>query len=95
MIVAGLLKTVPTETARDLIPPEAPVTTRHEIDIWWSDDDRAFVAEVPELPGCMAHGATRKHALAAAEDAIALWLEAAMKDGAPIPRPRSRPNASI
>lgn len=71
------------------------MTTHYEIDIWWSEDDGTFVADVPELPGCMAHGATRELALAAAQDAIALWLEAAMKDGVPIPPPRSRPNASV
>ena len=50
---------------------------RYEIIIFWSDEDGAFIADVPELPGCMAHGATQDEALASAQDALDLWLEAA------------------
>jgi predicted RNase H-like HicB family nuclease len=50
---------------------------RFEIIICWSDEDQAYVADVPELPGCMAHGDTQEAALAAVKQAIALWLETA------------------
>ena len=62
----------------------------YEMIIWWSDEDGAFVVEVPELPGCMAHGGTRQEATRNAEDAIRLWLKIAKDDGLEIPRPRGR-----
>lgn len=49
----------------------------HKIIIFWSNEDQAFVANVPELPGCMAHGDTHEAALAAVKQAIVLWLETA------------------
>ena len=52
--------------------------------VWWSDEDKAFV-DVPELPGCMAHGNTRAEAIANAEDAVSFWLQTAKEDGVPIP----------
>ncbi len=55
-----------------------------------SDDDDCFVAEVPELPGCMAHGDNRPEAVASAEEAIALWIDTANEDGRDIPRPKGR-----
>ncbi len=63
---------------------------RYEIIINWSDDDRAFVAEVPELPGCMADGATYQEALANAEVIIQEWIETAKELGRPIPEPKVR-----
>ena len=60
---------------------------RYEITICWSDEDGVFVADIPELPGCMAHGDTREAALAEAQVAIGYWLEAAEEIGRPIPRP--------
>jgi predicted RNase H-like HicB family nuclease len=63
---------------------------RYEMIIWWSDEDAAFVVDVPELPGCMAHGSTRAKAIANAEDAVAFWLETAKADGRPIPEPKGR-----
>jgi predicted RNase H-like HicB family nuclease len=51
--------------------------TKYEIVIFWSDEDRAFVADVPELPGCLAHGSTRADALRNIEEAYVLWLDAA------------------
>jgi predicted RNase H-like HicB family nuclease len=51
--------------------------TRYEIVLYWSDADRAFIAEVPELPGCAADGQTRQEALANAEVIIDEWLETA------------------
>lgn len=64
--------------------------SRYEIIIYWSDDDTAFIAEVPELPGCMADGETYQAALANAEVIIAEWLETAKEIGRPIPEPKGR-----
>ena len=58
--------------------------------IWWSTEDKAFVVDVPELPGCMAHGATRQEAIKNAEDAIKFRIKTAKEDGQPIPQPRGR-----
>ncbi len=61
---------------------------RFEIIIFWSNDDQTYVADVPELPGCMAHGDTHEAALAAVKEAIALWLETAQATGRAIPQAR-------
>jgi predicted RNase H-like HicB family nuclease len=61
---------------------------KFELIVAWSTEDAAFVVDVPELPGCMAHGATPAEAVAHAQDAISHWLEAARDMGRPIPRPR-------
>jgi predicted RNase H-like HicB family nuclease len=58
--------------------------------IYWSEDDNAFIAEVPELPGCMADGATYREAIANAETVIAEWLATAQELGRPISLPRGR-----
>ena len=63
---------------------------RYEIIIFWSDDDEAYVAEVPELPGCSAHGDSYESALAHAKEAISLWIETAKEFNDPIPEPRGR-----
>ena len=63
---------------------------RYEIIIYWSDDDSAFVAEVPELPGCMAHGESYESALANVRTAITLWLDTAKEFGDPVPKPKGR-----
>ena len=63
---------------------------RYEVIIFWSAEDEAFVAEVPELPGCMAHGATQEEALANAKEAERLWLDTAKEFGDPIPQPKGR-----
>jgi len=63
---------------------------RYEVIIYWSVEDQAFVAEVPELPGCAAHGPTQEGALANAQEAIALWIETAKEFGDPIPEPKGR-----
>ena len=63
---------------------------RYEIIIFWSDEDAAFVADVPELPGCMAHGSSHAEALSNAEAAIELWLETARDLGRQIPQPKGR-----
>jgi predicted RNase H-like HicB family nuclease len=61
---------------------------KYEIIIFWSGEDEAFVAEVPELPGCMAHGTTHEEALASAKAAMQLWIDTAKKFGDPIPEPK-------
>lgn len=66
------------------------MNNRYEIIIFWSDEDQAFVADVPELPGCMAHGSSHAEALANAQEAIALWIETAREDGRPVPEPKGR-----
>jgi len=63
---------------------------KYEVIIYWSSDDEAFVAEVPELPGCAAHGDTPEMALAQAQEAMQLWLETAQEFGDPIPKPKGR-----
>jgi len=63
---------------------------RYEIIIYWSSEDNAYVAEVPELPGCTAHGDTYEAALTSIQDAAALWLDSAKELGRPIPEPKGR-----
>ena len=63
---------------------------RYEIIIFWSDEDGSFVADVPELPGCMAHGASHAEALANAEEAVQLWIETAESLGRAVPQPKGR-----
>jgi predicted RNase H-like HicB family nuclease len=53
------------------------VENRYEIIIFWSEEDQAFVADVPELPGCMAHGASYEEALRNTQEAISLWIDTA------------------
>ena len=64
--------------------------SRYEVIIFWDKSDQIFVAEIPELPGCMAHGRTKSEAIANAEAAIDLWIETAREDGIPVPEPRGR-----
>jgi len=66
------------------------MSSKYEIIIYWSADDDAFLAEVPELPGCMADGRNYQEALANAEIIIDEWLETARDLGRPIPTPRGR-----
>jgi len=63
---------------------------KYEIIVYWSDDDEAFIAEVPELPGCAADGATYQDAIRNAEIIIDEWIETAKELGRPIPQPRGR-----
>ena len=60
----------------------------YEIAIWWSDEDSAYLVDVPELSGCMAHGKTRPEAIGNAEAAIKFWIKTAREDRAEIPQPR-------
>ena len=61
---------------------------KYEIIIYWSKEDAAFIAEVPELPGCMAHGDTPEDALKNAKEAIQLWIDTAKECGDPVPEPK-------
>jgi predicted RNase H-like HicB family nuclease len=63
---------------------------KYEVIIYWSTDDAAFVAEVPELPGCAAHGDTQESALSNAQAAIRLWIDTAKEFGDPVPEPKGR-----
>jgi predicted RNase H-like HicB family nuclease len=65
--------------------------TKHEIALYRSAEDEAFIAEVPGLSGCIADGPTRREAIANVEIVIAEWLETARELGRPIPEPRGRP----
>lgn len=63
---------------------------KYEIILYWSDEDGAFIAEVPELAGCAADGATRQEALANAEVVIQEWIDTARELGRAIPEPKGR-----
>ena len=63
---------------------------RYEVIIYWSDEDGAFLAEVPELAGCMADGSTHAEALSNVEQVIREWTETAEALGRPIPSPKGR-----
>ena len=64
--------------------------SKYEMIIFWSDEDDAYLAEVPELAGCMADGQTYREALEKAEVIIREWIETAKELGRPIPSPRGR-----
>ena len=64
--------------------------TKYEVILYWSADDDAFIAEVPELAGCAADGATRQEALENVETVIAEWIETARELGREIPDPKGR-----
>jgi predicted RNase H-like HicB family nuclease len=64
--------------------------SKYEIIIYWSEQDEAFIAEVPELAGCMADGATYQEALANVEIIIQEWIETARDLGRIIPEPKGR-----
>jgi len=66
------------------------MTIRYELIVYWSQADKAFVVEVPELPGCMADGATYQEAVANTEVVIREWIETAQELGREIPEPRGR-----
>ena len=64
--------------------------SKYEIIIYWSNDDEAFIAEVPELPGCMADGETYQSALMNVETIISEWIETAKELGRVIPQPKGK-----
>ncbi len=61
---------------------------KYEIILYWSNEDQAFIAEVPELPGCMAHGDDQEAALRNVNDAMQFWIERARELGRPVPQPK-------
>ncbi len=61
---------------------------KYEIIIYWSEEDQAFISEVPELPGCMAHGDTHEAALTNIRSAVELWIRTAKEFNDPIPEPK-------
>ena len=63
---------------------------RYEIIIYWSNEDEVYIAEAPELPGCMAHGDTEESALQNIKEAVQLWIDTAREFGDPIPEPKGR-----
>ncbi len=63
---------------------------KYELIIYWSAEDAVYVAEVPELPGCMAHGSSPAEAVANVQEAIDLWISTARKDGDAVPEPKGR-----
>jgi predicted RNase H-like HicB family nuclease len=78
--------------ARSIHPASNSKSTdmRYEIIIYWSREDQAFLAEVPELPGCMADGASYEEALANAQVVISEWIETAQALGRPVPEPKGK-----
>ena len=64
--------------------------SKYEVIIYWSQEDDAYVAEVPQLAGCAAHGDSQEEALRNAQEAVSLWLETAREFGDPIPEPVGR-----
>ena len=67
------------------------MTAAHAMEVFWSDEDEIWVADVPDLAFCSAHGATPHEAVAEVEQAAKAWLEAARTTGRPIPSPSRRP----
>jgi predicted RNase H-like HicB family nuclease len=63
---------------------------KYEVVIYWSEEDEAFIAEVPELPGCAPDGPTYKEALANVEVVIQEWIDTAKELGRPIPKAKGR-----
>jgi predicted RNase H-like HicB family nuclease len=63
---------------------------KYEVIIYWSEADRAFIAEVPELPGCMSDGQSKLEALQNVEQVAREWIETAQELGRPIPEPKGR-----
>jgi predicted RNase H-like HicB family nuclease len=66
------------------------MNSKYEIIIYWSTEDEAYIAEVPELPGCMADGKTYQEALSNAEVIIQEWIETAKGLNRPIPEPKGK-----
>lgn len=63
---------------------------KYEIIIYWSREDQVFIADVPELPGCMAHGETQEAALKNVHEAMQLWIDTAKEFSDPVPEPKGQ-----
>jgi predicted RNase H-like HicB family nuclease len=66
------------------------MSIRYELIVYWSEEDQAFLVEVPELPGCMADGESYEEAVANARHVIEEWIETANELGRPVPEPKGR-----
>ncbi|WP_426291647.1 type II toxin-antitoxin system HicB family antitoxin [Dyadobacter endophyticus] len=66
------------------------MNSKYELIMYWSEEDRSFLVEVPELPGCMADGATQSEALANVQTAIDEWLTTAKELGREIPKAKGK-----
>lgn len=64
--------------------------SHYEVILYWSNEDQIFIAEAPELSGCMAHGNSQEEALANIKEAMQLWIETAEKYDDEIPQPKGR-----
>jgi predicted RNase H-like HicB family nuclease len=64
------------------------MNNKYEIILYWDKTDNIYIAEVPELPGCMAHGETEETALSNVKEAILLWIETAIANDEPVPVPK-------
>ena len=67
----------------------SPDSKHYSMIIQWDDEDKIYVVDVPELPGCMTHGKTYEEAVRQGQDAIESWIMAAQEDGEPIPLPKT------
>lgn len=63
---------------------------KYEIILFWSEKDQVYIAEAPELPGCLAHGQNREEALKNIDEAMELWVQTAQEFGDPVPEPKGR-----
>lgn len=77
-------------TEADSIALHKKMSQKYEIILYWSDEDQVFIAEVPELPGCVAHGDTQRAALQHVNDAMTLWLDTARQLGRPLLESKGR-----
>ncbi len=66
------------------------IESQYEMIIYWDNQDKIFVVDVPELSGCMAHGKSKMAAMVNAENAINFWIKTAVEDGIKIPKPKGR-----
>ena len=66
------------------------MSIKYELIIYWSNEDNAFIVDVPELPGCMADGMTYEEAITNAQRVIEEWVETAHSLGRPVPEPKGR-----
>lgn len=64
--------------------------SQYEMIIYWDNQDKIFVVDVPELPGCMSHGKSKREAIDNAENAINFWIKTAIEDDVKIPKPKGR-----
>lgn len=62
---------------------------KYRVEIYWNNEDEAYIAKMPELPGCVADGQSYQDALAAVETVAKQWIETAQRHGRPIPKPKS------